>query len=448
MNVNKNAPSNCGESEEALVQERHKGNNFIQMLKEEIKSKSEWNNYNKYSFPTVGLPQVILDFASEIANVYGVPIEFPALSALCAVSAAIRKKFNLDSGKYINFGQLWIMFVAPPGVGKTEPVASAFRPLQKIDNKSYEQYLEELSNWKNENAEAKANKLVEPNKPVFKQCLIDDFTPESLYQTMSRNNGAITLYRDELSGWFADFGRYSKNGEVSRYLSIFNNSQFCINRKSEEPIQIPEPFMSICGTIQPEILNDILNCNNLKDNGFASRFLYVYPNDFKKQKYSEKIPNAMIVTNYENLIYRCYNMPATKQPFTLSQQAMALFIDFANKNTDIINECTDNFIRATYSKMEIQVLRIALILHIIKSVDYSNEFSTKFIKPETMEYAIQLCYFFAENMMRVANSNLKPKINVVEAIKTIHQQYQIKNKQSFADAIGVSRQYISKICNE
>ena len=45
----------------------------------------------------------------------------------------------------------------------------------------------------------------------------------------------------------------------------------------------------------------------------------------------------------------------------------------------------------------------------------------------------------------VANA---PQILPIDAIKIIQKEYGIKNKQAFAESIGVSRQYISKICNE
>ena len=448
MMIKKEAPSNIAVSEEAKNQVQNKSTNFIEKLKAEIHSISRNLTANNTEFPTNGLPQVILDFGLEFAEVYGVPIEFPVLSALCAVSSAIRKKFSIDSGKYRNFGQLWLMFVAPPGVGKSEPMAAAFRPLQRLDNLSYNAYQLELNNWKSECSEAKQTKRKEPEKPFFKQCLIDDFTPESLYQTMFRNNGAVSLCRDELSGWFADFGRYNKSGEISRYLSIFNNAQFCINRKSEEPLQIPEPFMTICGTIQPEVLEIALNNNSLKENGFASRFLYVYHREIKKQKYSEKVPNKIILDSYEELIKHCYYLPRLENPLLLSLEAKTLFIEYANQTADLVNNCSNNFLRATYAKMEIQVLRISLIVQIIRGIYDNAEWLKGQITKESIQYAINLCNYFNSNILRVENIEITNKTTSVEAIKIIHKEYGIKNKQNFADSIGLTRQYISKICNE
>lgn len=448
MSKQKEFPSDSAKSSGEYEIMRDKDANFITLLKTEIISKTVSNETNSVQFPTFGLPKIILDFSNEISEVYGVPCEFPALAALCAVSASIRKKLCVDSGKFKNFPQLWLQFVSPPGVGKTEPAVAAFRPLLKLEKLSYDQYQIEYNQWKVECIDAKKIKENEPQKPTYYQCLVDDFTPESLYQTMFRNDGAITLYRDELSGWFADFGRYGKSGEISRYLSIFNNTQFCINRKSEEPLQIAEPFMSICGTIQPEVLNDILSNNNLKENGFASRFLYVYPSNIKKQKYSEKTPNISITERYEELIKHCYYLPKFEQPLTLSPEAKRLFIDYADLITDMVNNCPENFLRATYSKMEIQVLRISLIIQIIRGIYNNIEWQKSMISKEAMYYSIELCKFFTCNVQRINNTDNSIKMSVVEAIKTIHKTYEIKNKQMFADAIGVKRQYISKICNQ
>lgn len=89
--IEKEALLNLAVSEEANKPEHNKTTNFIQQLKAEIHINSLNSGANDTAFPINGLPQVILDFALEVSEVYGVPIEFPVMSALCAVSAAARK---------------------------------------------------------------------------------------------------------------------------------------------------------------------------------------------------------------------------------------------------------------------------------------------------------------------------------------------------------------------
>ena len=130
-------------------------------------------------------------------------------------------------------------------------------------------------------------------------------------------------------------------------------------------------------------------------------------------------------------------------------EAKALFIEFANVNTELVNHCSNTFLRASYAKMEIQLLRLALIIQIISSCTEKADRKPIVIRSESMKYAIQLCNYFNANVQNL-NQTGNEKVNVIssaEAIRLINHDLGIKNKQAFADAIGVSRQYISKLCN-
>ena len=94
-------------------------------------------------------------------------------------------------------------------------------------------------------------------RPTFECYLNNDATPEALLSTIGESNG-ITIYRDELVGWFNDFGRYARSGEVENYLSIYNNTSIRVNRKGENITIINDPFLSVIGTTQPNTLKRFL----------------------------------------------------------------------------------------------------------------------------------------------------------------------------------------------
>lgn len=445
---NKEALPNLPVSERALVNEQNKDIDFKTELQQHIQSNIAKMEVKQNIFPIHSLPEPLLSFTKEISNVYSVPSEFPACAALGAVSSALQKKIKLDDGKYINFPQLWIMLVAPPGIGKTEPLNIAFKPLAEIDKRNFKNYTENLSQWKIEVAEAKKTKTEEPDKPTNQQILIDDFTPESLYQTLYDNKDSITLFRDELSGWFADFGRYNNNGEIQRYLSMFNNVQFTINRKSQEPLLIHKPFLNVIGSIQPEVLNATLKNQKLIDNGFASRFLFAFPKNCKKPHYSDVRVNEIIINDFHSLINHTHSLPQVEEPVYLSDDAKELFISFANRLTDVANTDNNNYIKGMYSKMEIQVLRIALVLHIVKCVYSEDLWRKNELLQDSMQQAIDICGYFITCSLSLYDDNTINAVSTADAIKIIEHNTGIKNKQAFADSIGVTRQYISKICNE
>jgi len=400
------------------------------------------------AFPIDVFPKVLRDFAVNVSETYGTPIEFGAMAALTAISASLQKKIQLFDGRFYNYPQLWVMIVAPTGTGKTEPMNLAFSPLQAIEKVSFDAYQIEYSKWQIEASECRSNKQPEPDKPIFKQSLIDDSTPEALYETLSNNDESLTLFRDELSGWFADFGRYGKSGEISRYLSIFNNGQFTINRKQDRPRLISKPFLSILGSIQPKVLHDVLNSNNMKESGFSSRFLYVAPQQIERPKYTESEPDKEIIDRYNELINQTHALKID-YCLTLSVEAKELFKAYYDDLAYLCNSSTDEFLKGGYAKLDIHCLRVALIIAFVRGIYDENELNTGQISPESMQVAIDISRYFQSTLKRVGEMTDSSKpIGKGDLIKAVNNKFGIKNKQMFADSIGVSRPYISQLCNE
>lgn len=447
MNSEKNAPPKPQISERALTTEQYKNKDFSSLLKQEFRNNVEHTKENENPFPISSLPEPLISFVNNISDVYSVPPEFPACAVLGAVSAAIQKKIHLNDGKYVNYPQLWMMLIAPPGIGKSEPLNLAFRKLTEIDNFNFDNYTVEIEMWKADLITAKKDKTVEPPKPTYRQYLINDFTPESLFNTMFQNENSITLFRDELSGWFSDFGRYNKSGEVGHYLSMFNNADLKINRKTQEPILIHKPFISVVGSIQPEVVSAILKNQSLIENGFASRFLFAYPKDIKKPYYSDKQVSQEVISRYDELIEHLKRLPLIEKPVELSIEAKRLYVDFVNSLTDKSNKSTHNYIKAIYAKMDIHLLRIVLILHIVEGVYDDVQWMTFKIQGNTMQYAINIVEYFISTSLMLYDQNNISNFNISDAIRLIEKEKGIANKQAFADSIGVTRQYISKLCN-
>ncbi|MDL2290343.1 DUF3987 domain-containing protein [Paludibacteraceae bacterium OttesenSCG-928-F17] len=430
-------------------------------MKKKIKPGTDLNkiesadNKNGLSIPLYGLPDWLQHLAITCADVYGSPIEFFLTSFLCAIGSALRKQVCVNNGKYINYPQLWVMLVAPSGTGKSEPLKIAYRPLQELDKESYSIYDMEYQQWEQEANQKKSNKSEELLKPLFRQLLIGDATPEALYSTMAQNGGAITHYVDELSALFGDVGRYNASGEIAKALSMFDNADFSINRKTQKAILIPSPFYMIAGTIQPKLLRSYAKKNNLDDNGMLPRFLFVYPDNLEYPPYSrEKVPPEQL-KRYDDLIRKCYQFSDSTVTFHLSEEANLLYEEFVMKeNKPYIDSLPimDEFNRSLRSKMNIHILRLALIIEVIHNLDSSTK-DDPVISKSSMKYAIELIRFYADEAIKIytlmeSKENNMSCIGNEELIVEIGRRYQIKNKQLFADSIGISRPFISKILNK
>jgi hypothetical protein len=409
MDKNNESPSDSEKSSKEVKLTKTENINFISLMKSDIQSNIKQSAAKDNHFPMNGMPQILSDLINDSVAVYGSPLEYFASTLLVACGAVVRKNAVLDDGKYKNYPQLWIMYIGSSGIGKDAPLKIAFKPIHEYDETAYQRYQKEMAEWKITDAACKKAKDASPEKPMLKMILIDDATPESFYPCL-QNNGGLTLHRDELSGWFSDFGRYAKSGEVARYLSLFTNGTFSINRVGRDHIKISDPFYSIIGGIQPEVLASALKENQMRENGFAQRFLFAYPDSAKQPMYNEAIPNPVFALRYKRLIEYLHDTDFGQ--LTLSDEAKLTYIDFVNEMVYERNKIQIEYRQALYSRFRMHVLRIALTLELVKSYPIGlNE--TKTVSLETMKYAIEICRYFIVCGLKVeqlgGSANEKPQ---------------------------------------
>ena len=157
--------------------------------------------------------------------------------------------------------------------------------------------------------------------------------------------------------------------------------------------------------------------------------------------------NPFVLDKYYKLIEHLYMLPTIEESVKLSVEAKRLYVDFSNSLTDKSNKSTENYIKAIYAKMDIHLLRIALILFIVDSVYEDEVWKGNQILPDIMQRAIEIVNYFTSTSLMLYDQNNISNFNISDAIRLIEKEKGIANKQAFADSIGVTRQYISKLCN-
>ena len=123
-------------------------------------------------------------------------------------------------------------------------------------------------------------------------------------------------------------------------------------------------------------------------------------------------------------------------------------------------EGKQSYERSIYSKLQIQVLRIAGVVHCMSvTADALRRWSaeiydTLHVTPEEMRYAVDCMAYFEHSAKKVmdilcpSSKNDGTRLNNKQLIKLMFERFTIPNKQAFADAINVSRPYVSGIINE
>lgn len=388
--------------------------------------------------PTWGIPH-LTEGINHIADVFRCSTDYVLMAQMMAISTAIGKKIKSYDGKYYNYGMMWSMLVGRQGTCKSEPLKQALQPLFDINSELYQEYKRQKEVW-----------TEGMPVPVYTPTIVGDTTPEYLYELMGRG-GAVTCYYDEIANLEENKGRYNQNGDAS--LAIFSGSQLSVNRKNGEPILITDPFMNITGTIQPETLTKIYGKDMYINNGYLSRWLYVYPENQAIQMYNQNVVDENIMRGYNNFIR---NIATTSiQPYTMTYTAEAkkLYADYFNLLQTKKMNATDGYEAGIYSKLQIHVQRWALVTYIARVFEPSLNEGMK-ITGEIMQYSIDCMGYFEHTAMKVhdmivRNRNLRNQPRVIGkegVIRKLVEYYPNAgdNKQLLADCLAVSRAFISK----
>lgn len=392
---------------------------------------------NTHHLPIEQYGKLAKALINEFAQGFRVPKDMIAAMILVLVGAACNKKISLRTWNFVNYASLWIAIVLRSGDGKSESQSRLEKPLRDINQDLLLQFNKIYSDWVSSGSKG--------TPPVKRKLIVDDTTPEVLYSLLSAQG--LYLSRDELSGLFADFGRYHQGSELERYLSIFSNKSFSVDRVNASSFEIQHPFMSILGGIQPERLADAFGKKEFDASGFLARWQFVVSTESKvPDSASEVLINKDVENQWYALILGLWKME--RKEFRLSPDAARGYQGYMKKTAAIMNaqDCEDG-VRGMYAKLRIVVLRIALILHVLRNgVKAADEIDIK-----TMDAAILTadCFAYWGKQARslIRGSETKKTISNADLLREFADRFKITNQSELARLIGRSQQYVSKTLN-
>lgn len=392
---------------------------FIKHIEELKKTVEAEQKAKQNPFPVEVFPKPIQEIITATNESLNFPIDFIGASILYAVSVSIGNTHRVEIMKgWQESAVLYLSIVGRAGTNKSHPISFALKPIEHRDNLKFQKYQSEkleydtvLALTKKEREQQGYN---EPVKPIWEQHLVTDFTPEALAEVHKFNKRGIGVYADELASWFKNFNRYNKGSEEQFWLSVWSGKPIRINRKTSEPIYIPLPFISVIGTIQPGVLNEL--AENRTENGFLDRLLFVIPDDLKKEYWSETELNPSIVDNWQTIISNLLDVSITQdetnnpQPEILRfiPEAKQLLFEWQRELTDQSNKPENEAISGINAKIEMYAVRLALILQMVRYA--CNEGDKQAIGIEAVQGALKLVEYFKKTAIKVHSivSNASP----------------------------------------
>jgi Protein of unknown function (DUF3987) len=343
-------------------------------------------------FPVEVFPLPLQVYCQEVADAMLAPLDFVGASMLTVAGAAIGQSANIEvKGGWAEAPILFMILVAPPGNTKTPVIRSVVEPLTAADDRLRNESLIARRRWEEEKkavAACPSDKenplsdevaaeppLPEPEPPQLR-AIVKDITRESLVIILADNPRGVLCDPDEAAGWVASFNEYKGKGGADRqfWLSIWSCNSVSVDRKGgREARHVTTPFVAVLGGLPPDMLTSLKDERG-RDDGFMDRILFVYPEKFPPQHWSDVELSEQAKRDWSGAISTLFTTPMSTeagQPkphrINFTSEARCLWVKWWNAHASE-TECTgfSDRLSGVWSKMRSHAARFALILSMLR----------------------------------------------------------------------------------
>ena len=376
--------------------------------------RSEVEHIPQTGLPLNAFPEKIREIVLDLSRYENFNVEYTASIILSAVATAIGNSCHIRiKGEWRTAPALYMMLVGRPGLGKTPPLGFIYRPVSEQDDRMFEKFNEEWTEYeKSMAAGSRQDDSVRPRKPRLVTTVISDFTPEAMISVHQYNPRGIALVVDEILALFNSVKRYSsRNNLIEDLLTAYSGQPLKAVRKSESrPVFIKAPCINIIGSIQTNLLSEIFKADFVA-NGLTDRFLFVYPKDRKISVWRRNDRNTGrpdILGKWRDILGRVLDMSCivdeksnTVSPLVINMddEAEEYFYSWYNGIIEEVNAIEDdNEVESRKMKLNGNAARLALIFQIMKWATGEGEMRS--IELDAVKAAIRMIEYYEESYRR------------------------------------------------
>lgn len=387
--------------------------------------------------PIDGLPYEVQEIITTYANALNCPAEFVVGAAMTAAAQAAGNKFVWRNGQYTCYPQFYTALLGDSTANKTTSIRSMMKPLECYDRQSYIEWQQVTADKKNE----------EKARTPYQIGLLQDYTLEAYQDALKFNPSGVTAYADEILTFFGNFNKYRGGADEKFFLSTFANySDFKKTRRGAGLEMISHPIVRIIGGIQPEVLQPTFGRSTMLCDGMLPRFLwYAVPEDFRFDESGSHHDTRQATGDWDGIISRLLSHNAFVR-LEFDDDAQRLYDDFKIGHAKAKNRKTlYGYEAAVCGKLEIYAIIWAMTSRILRyAAEESDTDGTLTILGYDMRYSLRCMEYFQHTAMKVYHTITDEiKLNKADCIRGLKDD--ILNQSMFAESIGVSQQYISKI---
>ena len=389
------------------------------------------------SFPVDCLPETLKSYVNAVAAHSQTSPDMAAVIGLGTLAVCLQGKYQVQGMPgYVEPLSLYTVVIASPGERKSSVMRDMTGPLYEYEqelnkarapaireNQQERESLERRINAKRKALEHKPDarseaelhqledELAELPEVRSVRFFADDCSSEALTSLLAANEGRFAVLSTEGGIFDIMAGRYSSKVNIDVWLKGHCGDTIRVDRLGRQDEYVPHPTLSAILTIQPSVLDEIMENTTMTGRGLIARFLYASPpSQIGKRVYITPSIPPEVAAAYRNQIFSLMALPAGETPTTLTLSARAeirMAIFFQQHEQYLICEGQD--ISDWANKHVGSVLRIAGLLHAAEAPDHQRE-----ISEETLLRAIQIgAYFLAH--ARYAYSMMGTDLSIQKA---------------------------------
>lgn len=396
-------------------------------------------------FPIFIFPENIQNIILTLSETAQFETQITCSTLLFVVSTIIGNRIKIDVKKtWIDTPNIWVAVVGKPGTMKTPSMGFMLNPLKKSETEYNNTFQSELAEFFKIPKKERQDHL----KPKRMQRYSNDPTVEGLITAMIHNTNGMGIYKDELNGFFEEMNRYNSGGNKEFYMSSFSGGQYIKNRASYDPITIDNIFLSILGSIQPELLTKLSQTNI--SNGMIDRWLYV-ESDNTIPMFSDNDVSIELVELYNSYIDSIDKWDAPEYLFW-DLDAKEYFYGVVNGIGNIIqNDNTSEKLGTYLSKMRTYFARFVVIICAL----YKSQVISKII----VEFAESLTEYYINTAQNTfIGFNIETEIELIfqrtnsvtekEKVLTLLRTFPDMKKTKIAEKCKCSRTTVYNFLKE
>lgn len=212
-------------------------------------------------WPSGMLPDPLEDLMSRLAQHLGIEPTPVGMAVIAGISGlASHKKVRIqpepENAAWQETSNIWVVIIAPPGVGKSPLLSNVTAPLWRIEQELAQKNRErrkaferDLLAWKALKADERAE-VDQPELPSEHRFVVADATPERLASLLATNSGLLVIL-DELKGLLASWRREERAQGRALFLSAYSGEPAVVDRVMRGTEYLEQPVLALLAATTP-----------------------------------------------------------------------------------------------------------------------------------------------------------------------------------------------------